>query len=133
MGIGLMTATGRIVKIMNGSLPCWVAGMLAYVRADAPDLTHRQLAMLSIVQFTSGPHTVRGLARQLRVSKPVITRALDKLTQLGYLRRQPDQNDGRNVFVVATTQGAEFLETFDRFFDADDGRGADRRVAGGAA
>jgi len=94
----------------------WVAGLRDYVRAAQPDLTNRQLAVLALVHCESGPHTVRGLAKELNVSKPVITRALDKLTQLGYLRRQPDETDGRNIFVVATHEGAAFLETFETYF-----------------
>jgi DNA-binding MarR family transcriptional regulator len=67
-----------------------------------------------LVYLTPGPHTVRGLARLLGVSKPVVTRALNTLGALGYLRRERDQDDRRNVFVVRTNSGAEFLEGFKR-------------------
>jgi len=70
--------------------------------------------LLMLVYLTPGPHTVRGLARLLGVSKPVVTRALNTLGALGYLRRERDQDDRRNVFVVRTTDGAEFLEGFKR-------------------
>jgi DNA-binding GntR family transcriptional regulator len=50
----------------------------------------------------------------LGVSKPVVTRALNTLGALGYLRRERDQDDRRNVFVVRTSDGAEFLEGFKR-------------------
>ena len=67
-----------------------------------------------------------GLARQLGVSKPVVTRALNTLGTLGYLRRERDQDDRRNVFVVRTNSGAEFLEGFKRYLRAGD-EGADTR------
>ena len=67
-----------------------------------------------LVYLTPGPHTVRGLARVLGVSKPVVTRALNTLGALGYLRRERDQDDRRNVFVVRTSSGADFLEGFKR-------------------
>ena len=57
---------------------------------------------------------MRGLARVLGVSKPVVTRALNTLGALGYLRRERDQDDRRNVFVVRTSNGADFLEGFKR-------------------
>jgi DNA-binding MarR family transcriptional regulator len=54
------------------------------------------------------------VARILGVSKPVVTRALNTLGALGYLRRERDQDDRRNVFVVRTSSGADFLEGFKR-------------------
>lgn len=100
-------------------------GLLSYVRAREPDLTHRQLALLFLVSKKQGPHTVRGIAKELNVSKPVITRALDKLTNMGYLVRLPDENDGRNVFIEATSEGAEFLAQFEKFFTIPSQRGSE--------
>jgi DNA-binding MarR family transcriptional regulator len=53
----------------------------------------------------------------LNVSKPVVTRALNRLGSLGYLRRQRDETDKRNIFVARTSEGAEFLEEFGQFID----------------
>jgi DNA-binding MarR family transcriptional regulator len=44
----------------------------------------------------------------------VITRALNTLGTLGYLRRVRDEADRRNVFVAKTGIGQEFLERFER-------------------
>jgi DNA-binding MarR family transcriptional regulator len=55
---------------------------------------------------------VRGLASTLGVSKPVVTRALNTLGRLGYLRRERDERDRRNIFVTRTTTGADFLDGF---------------------
>jgi DNA-binding MarR family transcriptional regulator len=93
------------------------------------------MALLMIVYLTPGPHTVRGLARVLGVSKPVVTRALNTLGALGYLRRERDQDDRRNVFVVRTSSGADFLEGFKRNIrggaapERGQERDADRRPA----
>lgn len=97
----------------------WMNGLISYVRASEPDLTNRQLAVLMVVHYQHGPHTVRALAKQLNVSKPVITRALDKLANLGFLMRQADESDGRNVFIVATTEGGHFLNKFEDYFEND--------------
>ena len=96
------------------SLAGWMRALIAYVRSGEPDLTNRQMALLMLVYLTPGPHTVRGLAKVLGVSKPVVTRALNTLGALGYLRRERDQDDRRNVFVVRTSNGANFLEGFNR-------------------
>ena len=69
----------------------WMRALIGYVRSGQPDLTNRQMALMLLVYLTPGPHTVRGLARVLGVSKPVITRALNTLGGLGYLRRERDQ------------------------------------------
>lgn len=108
----------------DGSLTGWMKALIGYVRSGAPDLTNRQMALLMLVYLTPGPHTVRGLARLLGVSKPVVTRALNTLGALGYLRRERDQDDRRNVFVVRTSDGAEFLESFKRNLRDGDEPGA---------
>lgn len=86
--------------------------LVDYVRSGEPDLTNRQMALLLVVYLLPGPHTVRGLAQNLNVSKPVVTRALNRLGALGYLRRQRDDSDKRNIFVAQTSEGANFLEEF---------------------
>jgi len=88
------------------ALSHWKDALVGYVRSGAPDLTNRQMALLMIVYLSPGPHTVRGLARSLGVSKPVVTRALNTLGALGYLRRERDESDRRNVFVTRTSPGA---------------------------
>ena len=91
----------------------WMHTLISYVRSGQPDLTNRQMALLLLVYLTPGPHTVRGLANVLGVSKPVITRALNTLGALGYLRRIRDEADRRNVFVAKTRTGQDFLESFE--------------------
>ena len=93
-------------------LSSWMKTLTDYVRSGEPDLTNRQMALLLVVYLKPGPHTVRGLARILNVSKPVVTRALNKLGTLGYLRRQRDDADRRNIFIAQTDRGAEFLDGF---------------------
>ena len=48
------------------------------------------------------------------VSKPVVTRALNTLSALGYLRRERDESDRRNIFIARTLNGARFLERFEK-------------------
>ncbi|MDN6714608.1 MAG: MarR family transcriptional regulator, partial [Acetobacter sp.] len=55
-------------------------------------------------------HTVRGLAASLNVSKPAITRALDRLTELDLARRKVDPLDRRSVLVQRTPKGASYLK-----------------------
>ncbi len=110
----------------DNALMGWMRALIGYVRSGEPDLTNRQMALLMIVYLTPGPHTVRGLARVLGVSKPVVTRALNTLGTLGYLRRERDEDDRRNVFVVRTSNGADFLDGFKKLLRSDDDDGGQR-------
>ncbi|WP_084437882.1 MarR family transcriptional regulator [Niveispirillum irakense] len=94
------------------ALQLWRGALVASVRKDGPDLSARQLALMLTVYLTPPPHTVRGLAQTLNVSKPAITRALDRLGRLGYIKRKRDQQDRRNVLVQRTVKGSVFLAEF---------------------
>jgi DNA-binding MarR family transcriptional regulator len=83
---------------------------LAQVRDGEPDLSARQLAILLTVYLETPPHTVRGLAQKLGVTKPVITRALDTMGRLEILSRRRDESDRRNVIVQRTVKGALYVE-----------------------
>ena len=65
--------------------------------------------MFLTVYLTDGPHTVRGLAAELNVSKPAITRALDRLGELDLARRKVDPMDRRSILVQRTLKGTAFL------------------------
>ncbi len=94
------------------ALDIWRGALVETVRRDIPDLTARQMAVLLTVYLTDGPHTVRGLSKILNVSKPAITRALDKLSMLDLVRRKPDEADRRSVLVQRTVKGSVFLSEF---------------------
>ena len=83
--------------------------VVALVRRDGPDLSARQLGVFLTCYLQEGAHTVRGLAAELNVSKPAITRALDRLGELDLARRKGDPADRRSVLVQRTLKGAAFL------------------------
>jgi DNA-binding MarR family transcriptional regulator len=91
--------------------------VVALVRRDGPDLSARQLGVFLTVYLTDGPHTVRGLAAELNVSKPAITRALDRLGELDLARRKVDPMDRRSVLVQRTLKGAAFLRDMRSIMD----------------
>jgi DNA-binding MarR family transcriptional regulator len=115
------------------ALADWMHTLVDYVRSGEPDLTNRQMALLLVVYLKPGPHTVRGLAAMLNVSKPVVTRALNRLGTLGYLRRQRDDNDKRNIFVARTSEGASFLDDFGQFIGDTTPQPARQRIVRHAA
>lgn len=91
------------------ALNLWSEVVTAAVRKDVPDLSQRQLAIMLTIYLTPPPHTVRGLANHLKISKPAVTRALDTLSIMGLAKRKRDQADKRNVLVQRTVAGSVYL------------------------
>ena len=83
--------------------------VVSMVRRDGPDLSARQLGVFLTCYLQEGAHTVRGLAAELNVSKPAITRALDRLGELDLARRKVDPMDRRSILVQRTLKGAAYL------------------------
>ncbi len=79
------------------------------VRRDGPDLSARQLGVFLTCYLETEAQTVRGLAAKLGVSKPAITRALDRLTEFDLVKRKTDPLDRRSVLVQRTPAGMSFL------------------------
>jgi DNA-binding MarR family transcriptional regulator len=98
---------------------------VALVRRDGPDLSARQLAVFLTCYLEAEAQTVRGLAAKLNVSKPAITRALDRLSEFDLVRRKTDPLDRRSVLVQRTMAGAGFLRDLKRIM-ADAGKEAEK-------
>jgi DNA-binding MarR family transcriptional regulator len=98
--------TNRVGEDLIGVLR---AVLVELVRRDGPDLTARQLGVFLTCYLQTEPQTVRGLAASLHVSKPAITRALDRLTEFYLVRRRSDPLDRRSVLVQRTATGMSFL------------------------
>ena len=92
------------------ALRLWHDVALTRVRGDVGDLTERQMLILLTIYIETPPHTVRGLAAKLQVTKPVITRALDTMGAMGLVSRKRDDNDRRNVIIQRTVDGALYVE-----------------------
>jgi len=94
------------------ALALWHRVNLAGVLAAQPDLTTRQLALLTTVYLEEGPHTVRSLAGRLGVTKAVITRAINTLSTYGFVARGEDLRDKRSVLIKRTARGSRYLAEF---------------------
>ncbi|WP_102961033.1 MarR family winged helix-turn-helix transcriptional regulator [Mangrovicella endophytica] len=82
---------------------------LRQAQDSAPDLTVRQTAILMTIYLEPPPHTVRGLAARLGVTKPVITRALDTMGAMHLVERRRDPEDRRNVLIRRTVEGSLYV------------------------
>ena len=100
---------GPDIRAVLGS---WRGALVEIIRRKSPDLSTRQMAILLTVYLEPGPHGVRGLSDGLLISKPATSRALDRLGDLGLIRRVRDIQDRRNVMIERTVAGSVFLSDF---------------------
>ena len=80
------------------------AALLQAVR-DGMDLNIRQIVVLLELAEAKGPLTVRGLAAHLQVSKPAVTRAMDRLVEMHWADRRINPADQRDKLLTATEDG----------------------------
>ena len=79
------------------------------VRRNEKELSARQLGIFLICYLQDGPHAVRPLAAQLNATGPAISRALNRLNAIDFIRRKVDPLDHRSNIVHRTVKGAAFL------------------------
>lgn len=94
------------------ALALWKDVTVASVAGDMPDLSARQTAVLMVVYLEEGPHTVRSLAARLKVTKAVISRAIDRLKSYNYILRADDPRDRRSIVLRRTPEGINYLRAF---------------------
>ncbi len=99
---------------LSQGLDLWHRVTTQSVQASEPDLSTRQMAVLMTIYLSEGPHTVRSLAKHLKVTKAVISRAIDRLSSYGYVERAPDLRDKRSVIMRRTSGGIHYLRNFAR-------------------
>lgn len=83
--------------------------ILAVPKREGPDRPIRQLGVLLVCYLTDEPQTVRGLAAKLNISRPAITRALDRLRESDLIWRRVDPLDRRSIVVERTVSGGKFM------------------------
>jgi DNA-binding MarR family transcriptional regulator len=101
-------AAASAVENIDGLTGILRTAIVELVRRDGPDLSARQLGVFLTAYLESEAQTVRGLAKALNVSKPAITRALDRLSEFDLVRRKTDPLDRRSVLVQRTATGMAF-------------------------
>ena len=82
---------------------------LALVRHDGRDLSARQVAVFLVVYMDDAIQSVSSLAGLLNISRPAVTRILDRLIQFDLAAREEVGQDRRRVLVRRTRQGTAFF------------------------
>jgi DNA-binding MarR family transcriptional regulator len=101
--MAISESTESLINVLRDTI-------VALVRQDGPDLSARQFGVFLTCYLEGDSQTVRGLAAALDVSKPVISRALDRLADLDLVRRKADPADRRSVLVQRTPAGTAYVK-----------------------
>ncbi len=105
--------------------------MLELVRRDGRDFTARQFTTLLTVYLEDEVHSVSSLARMLNISRPGVTRILDRLVEADLVSRAEDPADRRRVLVYRTQSGGRYISEFGEVAEqvADELSKADARLS----
>lgn len=107
--------TARVVPVRfnrKDALALWHDVTLKNVLDSGPELSPRQLVILTTIYLEAGPHTVRSLALKMNLTKSPITRAIDRLEAEQFLRRCHDPRDKRSIIIERTPKGTAYLSEF---------------------
>lgn len=99
---GGVKLSGRNIALIRGT-------MLELVRRDGRDLTARQLTTLLSIYLEDEVHSVSSVARLLNISRPGVTRILDRLVDADLVSRAEDPADRRRVLIYRTASGTDFV------------------------
>jgi len=74
--------------------------------SDFDDLTQQQLYYLEVIVKMQNP-TMTELARELDLTRPTVTVLVDKLTEKGYIKRIPSDEDRRVIHLCIDKKGTK--------------------------
>lgn len=64
--------------------------------------------------YKNGKMTMKDIANCIHRTKPTVTVLVDKLEKLGYLKREPSDEDNRCTYIVLTKKGEDFKVIFEK-------------------
>lgn len=64
--------------------------------------------------YKNGKMTMKDIANRIHRTKPTVTVLVDKLEKLGYLKREPSDEDNRCTYIVLTEKGEDFKVIFEK-------------------
>ena len=67
-----------------------------------------------VALYENGPQPMKVICELVNRDKSTMTVLARKLEVLGYIRREPDENDNRSVIIYLTEKGAAFRSVFER-------------------
>ena len=82
---------------------------------DNADLTNRQMAILLTIYDGKDEYSIKKLTEELHLTKPTISRAVERLLELDLVSKRTNPKDRRRVIVEKTFDGNVFIETLTKY------------------
>lgn len=101
----------------------WMGHRHMVQRLQSHDLTHPQFITLASLVAHGQPTSMRELSDVTFQDAPSMTRIVDRLVKMGWVRRTRDEQDRRVVLVAATEPGAILIKQIECEQDEEDSHG----------
>lgn len=93
------------------------------LKAELEDMLQEQTGLLladneALLALASGPLRMSDIARRLILSRGGTTKVIDRLEELGYVKRSPDPDDRRATIVDITDDGRAIMAAARKVIDA---------------
>ncbi|MDN9008995.1 MarR family winged helix-turn-helix transcriptional regulator [Brevibacillus laterosporus] len=88
-----------------------ITSKLTQLDAAHAGLTLQQLAILNVIRFHPELKTLKQLTDRLLTAKSTLSISIDGLVTLGYLTREPSQEDEREIILSLTPEGHKLSQT----------------------
>jgi DNA-binding MarR family transcriptional regulator len=83
-------------------------------KSEFANLSVTQIHYLDAIRHFDEPPMISHLAKYLKVAKPTVTNAIERLEQEGYVRKVPSSEDRRMWYVHLTTKGLRISDLHDQ-------------------
>lgn len=105
-----MEFTDLVIKIREILLSASLQKREAAFNGDLPEVTFRQNYYLDVISRMDQP-TCSELAEKFRVSKPAVTAIVNKLIDMGYLKKNQCSDDRRVFYITLSERGQRLMES----------------------
>ena len=105
-------SSDAVVEGILLTVPRWARFLGQELEQLDPPLSVRQFLVLQ--RIDAGTSRTTDLARAVRVTSPTMTRVIDRLVEIGFVRREADQDDRRAIRLGLTPAGRRVLARHSR-------------------
>lgn len=74
-------------------------------------LTHQQITVIKLIAH-KGKITIKQLCEEMSLAKGTVSGIVSRLESLGYVKKEKDDKDKRNTYIVFSKEGLNFVKNF---------------------
>lgn len=74
-------------------------------------LTHQQITVIKLMAH-KGKITIKQLCEDMSLAKGTVSGIVSRLESLGYVKKEKDDKDKRNTYIVFSKEGLNFVKNF---------------------